>query len=338
MRFTGLILILLVGIVFKCISCFPEHRNSDSFDDSKNDEEQRKPTRKREVDYKQEVVAVLNDMFAGSTRLDTSESGKKLPFNSMHFQSDNNFFTFISTFDNAKLLEFIFERYFSESHRTAKSSMYDTLNNSMTKFSKETTELTDDLLSEVKRMDDFKEKEPEFKNASMQVKSLVQRLGAFMNNITSHVTQYVSRIESDMRIIQGVFNTSETRNGVHPKPTSCDDVDKSGVHTIYPEYKPSGLEVYCEIDQGKAWLVIQRRKYGTVDFDRSWEEYKTGFGNLTCDFWLGNEYIYHLTKYKSHQLRIDMETFEGKKAYAMYDEFGVSSETGKYKLSVKGFS
>ncbi|KAH3879281.1 hypothetical protein DPMN_003184 [Dreissena polymorpha] len=33
-----------------------------------------------------------------------------------------------------------------------------------------------------------------------------------------------------------------------------------------------------------------------------------------------------------------METFEGKKAYAVYSEFGVSSEAGKYKLSVKGFS
>ncbi|KAH3779248.1 fibroleukin-like [Dreissena polymorpha] len=216
--------------------------------------------------------------------------------------------------------------------------MYDTLNNLMTKFSKETTELRDDLLREVKRMDDSKEKEPEFKNASIQVKSLVQRLGALTNNFTSHVTQCVSRIESDMMIIQGVCNTSGTRNDVHPKPTSCDDVDKSGVHTIYPDFKPSGLEVYCEIDQGKAWLVIQRRKYGTVDFYRSWEEYKTGFGNVSGDFWLGNEFLHHLTKYKSRQLLIDMETFEGKKAYAMYDEFGLSSEAGKYKLSIKGFN
>ncbi|KAH3879282.1 hypothetical protein DPMN_003185 [Dreissena polymorpha] len=72
----------------------------------------------------------------------------------------------------------------------------------------------------------------------------------------------------------------------------------------------------------------------TVDFDRSWEEYKTGFGHLSGDFWLRNEYIYHLSKNKSRQLHIDIETFEGKKVFAVYSEFGVSSEAGNYKLSV----
>ncbi|KAH3751996.1 hypothetical protein DPMN_186604 [Dreissena polymorpha] len=33
-----------------------------------------------------------------------------------------------------------------------------------------------------------------------------------------------------------------------------------------------------------------------------------------------------------------METFEDKKTYAVYSEFGLSSEAGKYKLSAKGYS
>ncbi|XP_052260877.1 fibrinogen C domain-containing protein 1-like [Dreissena polymorpha] len=161
----------------------------------------------------------------------------------------------------------------------------------MTHLNKETTELRHDLLREVKRMDDSKEKELKFKDASMQVKSLIERMGALMDNFTSHVTQYVSRVQSDMRTLQGVCKTRSTTNDVNPKPTSCDDVDKSGVHTIYPYFKPSGLAVYCEIDQDKACLVIQRRKFGTVDFDRSWEEYKTGFGNLSGGF-LARERVY----------------------------------------------
>ncbi|KAH3779255.1 hypothetical protein DPMN_157055 [Dreissena polymorpha] len=51
--------------------------------------------------------------------------------------------------------------------------MNGTFNKSLTQLSKETTQLRDDLLKEVKRLDDFKEKEPDFKNASMQAKSFI---------------------------------------------------------------------------------------------------------------------------------------------------------------------
>ena len=34
--------------------------------------------------------------------------------------------------------------------------------------------------------------------------------------------------------------------------------------------------------------VLQRRMNGKVDFYRTWETYKHGFGNLNEEFWLGN--------------------------------------------------
>ena len=33
--------------------------------------------------------------------------------------------------------------------------------------------------------------------------------------------------------------------------------------------------------------VIMRRAKGDVDFDRSWAEYRKGFGNFGGDFWIG---------------------------------------------------
>lgn len=89
---------------------------------------------------------------------------------------------------------------------------------------------------------------------------------------------------------------------------------------------------------GGGWTVIQRRLDGSTNFNRTWNEYKTGFGNLSREFWLGNEKINLLTKRKEMQLRIELEDFSGVSEYAMYEKFYVANEYLKYRLSVGSYS
>ena len=84
--------------------------------------------------------------------------------------------------------------------------------------------------------------------------------------------------------------------------------------------------------------MFQKRIDGSVDFYRDWAEYKSGFGNLNGEFWLGLHKIYRLTNSERYQLRVHLEDIEGKTAYAEYDMFAITSERTKYQLSVGKYS
>jgi len=60
----------------------------------------------------------------------------------------------------------------------------------------------------------------------------------------------------------------------------------STVYTIVDLYgQGTTVQGYCDtITNGGGWLVIQRRKDGSVNFNRFWWEYEMGFGSLTGEF------------------------------------------------------
>ena len=89
---------------------------------------------------------------------------------------------------------------------------------------------------------------------------------------------------------------------------------------------------------GGGWTVFQRRLDGSVDFYLGWESYKNGFGNLSGEFWLGNDNLHRLTDSDDVMLRIDLEDFEGNIAYAEYMSFKVADEAAKYQLSIGGYN
>ena len=69
----------------------------------------------------------------------------------------------------------------------------------------------------------------------------------------------------------------------------------NGVYKVNLAESNESVGIYCEFENNQAWTLIQRRVDGSVDFNRNWQEYKTGFGSLDGEFWLGLENIYRLT-------------------------------------------
>uniref|UniRef100_A0A8C5CNJ6 Fibrinogen C-terminal domain-containing protein n=1 Tax=Gadus morhua TaxID=8049 RepID=A0A8C5CNJ6_GADMO len=130
-------------------------------------------------------------------------------------------------------------------------------------------------------------------------------------------------------------------------PVDCSDLysngfGNSGVYTIFPAGPTSPVQVFCEMGSMDApdsnkWTVIQRRTDGTINFYRGWEQYKTGFGQASSEYWLGLENIHLLSGKKSYKLRVDMEDFDGAKVFAEYSSFNVAPEKDGYRLTFSGF-
>ncbi|XP_020901126.2 interference hedgehog isoform X1 [Exaiptasia diaphana] len=141
----------------------------------------------------------------------------------------------------------------------------------------------------------------------------------------------------------GVFDTETMTVLTVAEKKDCADLYKSGerrngVYTVQPDNQPA-FQVYCDMTtDGGGWTVFQRRQDGSVDFHRNWQQYKTGFGNLNGEFWLGNDYIYRLTAGTASSLRVEVEDWYGSRKYAKYGSFSVGDESDKYRLRVGSYS
>lgn len=99
------------------------------------------------------------------------------------------------------------------------------------------------------------------------------------------------------------------------------------------------IKVLCDmVTDGGGWTVFQRRMDGSVDFYLDWVAYKTGFGNLNGEFWLGNNNLHRMTAAEEMKLRVALEDFEGDVRYAAYTTFKVADEGNKYRLRIGGYN
>ncbi|KAL9967875.1 hypothetical protein ACROYT_G026175 [Oculina patagonica] len=141
----------------------------------------------------------------------------------------------------------------------------------------------------------------------------------------------------------GVFHIETISYVEVRKPRDCSDLLKSGqtqsgFYSVNPDGRGS-YTVYCDMrTDGGGWTVFQRRQDGSVDFYRRWNDYKAGFGQLTAEFWLGNDKIHRLTASRPSTLRVELEDWSRGKAYAKYGKFNIGDEQAKYRLEVGSYS
>uniref|UniRef100_A0A665UF53 Angiopoietin-like 6 n=1 Tax=Echeneis naucrates TaxID=173247 RepID=A0A665UF53_ECHNA len=107
----------------------------------------------------------------------------------------------------------------------------------------------------------------------------------------------------------------------------------SGIYLLRPQSANRLMQAWCEQSRAQGgWTVIQRRLDGSVNFFRTWEQYKQGFGNLDGEYWLGLEHLYWLTKQAQYKLRVALEDWQGRQVFAEYDSFRLEPETDWYRL------
>ncbi|KAM8834286.1 fibrinogen-like protein 1-like protein [Synchiropus picturatus] len=126
--------------------------------------------------------------------------------------------------------------------------------------------------------------------------------------------------------------------GMRVPPRDCFDMlmtssgrARDGVYLIQPGGSP--IVVYCAMQEG-GWTVVQHiTNNSSTNFDRTWAEYKRGFGDLTGDHWLGNEHLHQLTRGPGrYKLGVKLVDQDAVTKTGEYDPFLVENEASAYRL------
>ncbi|XP_065940724.1 fibrinogen-like protein A isoform X1 [Magallana gigas] len=144
-----------------------------------------------------------------------------------------------------------------------------------------------------------------------------------------------------------VVNMTSTEDGwkyyqIYPPP-DCKGVMESGESTsgLYV-IDPFGgrqrlVTVYCDMDTDNGgWTAIQRRLSGTMNFNKTWTEFKNGFGDPPNAYWIGNDVIHYLTKRLLHFLYVIFKLNNGSIFHQKYEDFSIGDESTNYTLHLGG--
>ena len=170
------------------------------------------------------------------------------------------------------------------------------------------------------------------------------------NNDECHFIGHVFLDTTKTRLMCTLYpNTPEPENNMMAQdgvklykrvfPRDCLDLydiygmRKSGVYEIYVE-KIQKIEVYCEMEiAGGGWTVFQKRFDGSISFhDKTWVQFKNGFGNKDGEHWLSNDILHKMTAFENQELIVRGVDFDGNIQECKHDSFTIDNESNKYRI------
>ncbi|KAM6313658.1 fibrinogen alpha chain [Aegotheles albertisi] len=184
----------------------------------------------------------------------------------------------------------------------------------------------------------FNKRGSTFETKSVKTREITEQLGGVQHDQSGEDTpDFQARTFRPSRLKQRTANTGKDCDDIRQKHTFG---AKSGIFKIKPAGSNKVLSVYCDQETTLGgWLLIQQRMDGSVNFNRTWQDYKRGFGSVDGrgqgEFWLGNENIHLLTQ-NNTLLRVELEDWDGNAVYAEYI-IQVGSEAEGYALAVSSY-
>ncbi|KAK7090736.1 hypothetical protein V1264_010496 [Littorina saxatilis] len=123
----------------------------------------------------------------------------------------------------------------------------------------------------------------------------------------------------------------------------CHDMKDAGVvgmgpRVVFPATAPAPFTVYCLLKFGRTF-IFSRLVTGGLDFNRPWQDYVNGFGDISLDLnaehWLGLEKMHHLTANpRTYKLRFQIILTNDSNWYTTFKEFKVMGSAQGYSFTV----
>ena len=101
------------------------------------------------------------------------------------------------------------------------------------------------------------------------------------------------------------------------------------------------MQARCDMDSSDGgWTVLIRRAPDVVNelFNRTWDEYVEGFGDLNGEFWYGLKNMHCLTTREPMEVEVEVRKKESESIVLSYDNFRIDGPTTSYTLHVSGKS
>ncbi|XP_008419816.1 angiopoietin-2b isoform X2 [Poecilia reticulata] len=174
--------------------------------------------------------------------------------------------------------------------------------------------------------------------------ALEARYGKELQDLQGEKQQLQDVLERQSRLVSQLEEISNLPKKERRAFRDCAEIlrsgaKESGIYSIRLHNSTQDVKVYCDMKtRGGGWTVLQHRRNGSVDFHRSWNDYKMGFGEPSGEHWLGNDIIHKLTSSQEYSLHIQLRDREGNEAYSHYDRFYIDKEVNNYSLHTDGFS